>query len=109
MTDKEKHKAQKVWGGRFREDIHELVDEFNSSISFDRRLYAQEIEGSMAHCRMLAKQEIISDEDATQMIRALAEIKSGMDRNEYTFIGGKIPGRKGRRARGKATHGAKPQ
>jgi argininosuccinate lyase len=83
MTDKEKHKAQKVWGGRFREDIHELVDRFNSSISFDRRLYAQDIQGSMAHCRMLAKQEIISDEDATQMISALAEIKRGMDRNEF--------------------------
>ncbi len=83
MTDKEKHKAQKVWGGRFREDIHELVDRFNSSISFDRRLYAQEITGSIAHCRMLAKQEIISDEDATQMISALAEIKRGMDRNEF--------------------------
>ena len=76
--------AEKVWGGRFREDIHELVDRFNSSISFDRRLYAQEITGSIAHCRMLAKQEIISDEDATQMISALAEIKRGMDRNEYS-------------------------
>lgn len=74
--------AEKVWGGRFRENIHELVDRFNSSISFDRRLYAQDIEGSMAHCRMLAKQEIISDEDATQMISALGEIKRGMDRNE---------------------------
>jgi len=84
MTDKERHMAKKVWGGRFREDIHELVDRFNSSISFDRRLYAQEITGSIAHCRMLAKQEIISDEDATQMISALAEIKRGMDRNEFS-------------------------
>jgi len=84
MTDKERHMAEKVWGGRFREDIHELVDRFNSSIRFDRTLYAQDIKGSMAHCRMLAKQEITSDEDATQMISALAEIKRGMDRNEYS-------------------------
>jgi argininosuccinate lyase len=75
--------AKKVWGGRFREDINEVVDAFNSSISFDRRLYAQDIEGSKAHCRMLAKQGIIPDEEASMIIDALAEIKREIERGEF--------------------------
>lgn len=75
--------TKKVWGGRFREDINETVDAFNSSIGFDSRLYAQDIEGSTAHCRMLAKQGIISDDDAARIIDALAEIKREIDRGEF--------------------------
>jgi len=74
--------TKKVWGGRFKDNINELVDAFNSSIGFDRRLYAQDIEGSMAHCRMLAKQEIISEEEASLIISALADIKREMERDE---------------------------
>jgi len=74
--------TKKVWGGRFKESINELVDAFNSSIGFDRRLYAQDIEGSMAHCRMLAKQEIISEEEASLIVSALADIKREMERDE---------------------------
>lgn len=83
MTRKKHISRQKVWGGRFREDIDEMVESFNASFSFDRRLYAQDIEGSMAHCRMLAKQKIISDDDALKIIDALSEIKGGMDRGEF--------------------------
>ena len=75
--------AKKVWGGRFRENINELVDRFNSSIDFDRRLYSHDIEGSIAHCRMLAKQEIISEEDASSIVSELAEIKREMDRGKF--------------------------
>ena len=75
--------TKKVWGGRFKENINETVDAFNSSISFDSRLYAQDIKGSMAHCRMLAKQGIISDNDATRIVDALAEIKREIDRGEF--------------------------
>jgi len=74
--------TKKVWGGRFRENINEVVDAFNSSIAFDRRLYAQDIEGSVAHCRMLAKQGIIPDEEASMIIDALAEIKREIERGE---------------------------
>jgi len=59
-----------------------VVEKFNASISFDARLYAQDIEGSMAHCQMLAKQGIISEEEASQILGALAEIKREMDRGE---------------------------
>jgi argininosuccinate lyase len=75
--------TNKVWGGRFKENINELVDRFNASIKFDRRLYAQDIEGSMAHCRMLAKQKIISEDDGYGIINALAEIKREMDRGNF--------------------------
>ena len=74
--------VNKLWGGRFQKDMDETADSFNASISFDARLYAQDIEGSMAHCRMLAKQEIISDEEATQILDGLLEIKREMDRGE---------------------------
>ena len=75
--------AGKIWGGRFRENTNEMVDAFNSSIRFDRRLYAQDIEGSIAHCRMLAKQGIINEEEASRAIDALAEIKREMDRGGF--------------------------
>lgn len=78
MTDEK----SKVWGGRFQKGMDEVVEKFNASISFDARLYAQDIEGSMAHCRMLAKQGIISEEEASQILSALAEIKREMDRGE---------------------------
>ena len=74
--------VNKLWGGRFQKDMDKAADTFNASISFDARLYAQDIEGSMAHCRMLAKQEIISDEEATQILDGLLEIKREMDRGE---------------------------
>ncbi len=72
----------KVWGGRFQKGMDETVEKFNASIRFDARLYAQDIEGSMAHCRMLTKQGIISEEDSSQILSALAEIKREMDREE---------------------------
>ncbi len=71
--------TKKVWGGRFSQEPDALVNLFNASISFDRKLYAYDIEGSVAHCRMLAKQGIISDEDASSMVTALGEIKRELD------------------------------
>ena len=77
--------AQKVWGGRFREEADTIVNRFNSSIGVDRRLYVQDIEGSMAHCRMLAKQKIIPDKEAVRIIEALEEIKDELSRGEFPF------------------------
>jgi len=85
MTGTGFHGDNKVWGGRFREGTDEIVDRFNASIAFDRNLYSQDIAGSMAYCRMLAKQEIISQEEAKQIINALTEIKGEMDRGEFSF------------------------
>ena len=81
MTDDK----SKIWGGRFQKAMDEMVEKFNASISFDARLYAQDIEGSMAHCQMLAQQEIISEEEASQILGALGEIKREMDRGEFSL------------------------
>ena len=76
--------VNKLWGGRFQRDMDEAADSFNASIGFDIRLYAQDIKGSMAHCRMLAKQGIISEEEAAQILDGLLEIKREMDRGELS-------------------------
>jgi argininosuccinate lyase len=75
--------TKKVWGGRFKENINDVVDSFNSSIDFDKRLYNQDIEGSMAHCRMLSKQGIITEDEASGIINALAEIRREIERDEF--------------------------
>ena len=77
--------ARKMWGGRFRGGTDALVNKFNASIGFDQRLYVHDIEGSMAHCRMLGRQKIISDEEASMILEALGEIKRELDRGEFTF------------------------
>jgi argininosuccinate lyase len=77
--------AEKVWGGRFEDDLDEVVERFNASLPFDRRLYAQDIRGSIAHCRMLAKQGIISKEEASLMVTALEEIKKEIDQGARAF------------------------
>jgi argininosuccinate lyase len=66
--------AEKVWGGRFKERMDEALERFNASLPFDKRLYAQDIRGSKAHCRMLARQGIIAEEEASRMTEALSEI-----------------------------------
>ncbi len=74
--------AEKVWGGRFREDLDEGVERFNASLPFDGRLYAQDIRGSLAHCRMLAKQGILSAEEGSRIESALTEIKREIDQSD---------------------------
>ena len=69
----------KLWSGRFEKTSEKLAEEFNASLPFDIRLYKQDIEGSVAHCKMLAACGIISDSDAEIITDALAKIKSGIE------------------------------
>ena len=78
-------RGNRVWGGRFREETDEIFDRFNASLGFDKRLYSQDIRGSLAHCRMLAKQKIISRKEAKQILAALKEIKGEMDQGLFPF------------------------
>ena len=64
----------KLWGGRFTEGVNELVNTFNSSISIDSRMYKEDIEGSLAHVKMLGKQGIIPLEDSQKIVEGLREI-----------------------------------
>ena len=64
----------KLWGGRFSKATDGLVDDFNSSISFDKRLYEQDILGSIAHAKMLGEQGIIPEADARAIVEGLKDI-----------------------------------
>ena len=64
----------KLWGGRFTKQTDELVHNFNASISFDQKFYKQDIEGSIAHVTMLAKQNIITDAERDTIIEGLKGI-----------------------------------
>ncbi len=77
--------TKKLWGGRFKQDTDALVNRFNASIDFDRRLYAYDIQGSIAHCRMLAAQGIIRDEESTRIVEALGEVQRELDHGEISF------------------------
>jgi argininosuccinate lyase len=58
-----------LWGGRFTKSTDKAVADFNASIWFDRRLYKEDINGSIAHARMLAKQGILSKDDSRHSAR----------------------------------------
>lgn len=77
---------EKLWGGRFSAETDKLVDDFNSSIRFDKRMYKEDIEGSIAHAKMLGKQGIIPEEDAELIVKTLGEIKSDIERGKVSFL-----------------------
>lgn len=77
---------EKLWGGRFSAETDRAVDDFNSSIRFDKRMYKEDIEGSIAHADMLGKQGIISREDSLLIIQTLKEIKADIDAGKVDFL-----------------------
>ena len=68
-----------LWGGRFTKETNQLVYQFNASIPFDRRLYRQDIEGSIAHVTMLAKQEILTETECSEIVRGLKGILADIE------------------------------
>jgi argininosuccinate lyase len=72
--------AEKLWQGRFEQRTDKLVEEYTASIHFDFRLYRYDIEGSIAHCRMLAECGIISHDEASRIVQTLGEILRDMER-----------------------------
>jgi argininosuccinate lyase len=81
-------KKEKPWGGRFSKQTDKQVEAFTASIHFDKRLYRYDIEGSIAHATMLAKQGIISSGEGETINRALAEIKTDLDKGRFSFQAG---------------------
>ncbi len=75
----------KLWGGRFTKSTDSFTDHFHSSISFDQRLYKEDITGSIAHATMLGKQGIISNEDADLIQKTLKEILNDIEAGIVTF------------------------
>ena len=75
----------KLWGGRFGKETSSLVNDFNESISFDQRLYRQDIQGSMAHANMLARQGILTEEDNAAIQSGLAGILADIEAGNVEF------------------------
>lgn len=77
--------AEKPWQGRFEQPTNKQVEEYTASIHFDKRLFRYDIEGSIAHCRMLAEGGILSHEEASLIVAALGEILREIERGELHF------------------------
>ncbi|MCD7992629.1 MAG: argininosuccinate lyase [Clostridia bacterium] len=75
----------KLWGGRFTKETNQLVHNFNESLSFDQKFYRQDIRGSIAHVKMLAKQGILTEQDRDDIIRGLESILEDLDNGKLTI------------------------
>ena len=69
-----------LWGGRFTKETDQLVYNFNASISFDKKFYSQDIDGSMAHVKMLEKQGILTEEESNQILKGLEGILEDVEK-----------------------------
>lgn len=74
-----------LWSGRFTENVSEFTQRFGASLPVDKALYAQDIAGSKAHAKMLAKVGVISEEDAQQIAGGLDRVKADIESDDFTF------------------------
>ena len=75
--------SNQMWGGRFAAGPSAIMEEINASIGFDKKLYAQDIAGSIAHATMLAAQGIITAEDRDKIIAGLKQIESEIESGAF--------------------------
>ena len=78
-------KITKLWGGRFESGLSSISENISESISFDKILYKQDIQGSIAHVTMLSKQNIVTSSEANKIIKGLKTIEKEIDNNELEF------------------------
>ena len=76
---------KKLWGGRFKQSTDTLMETFSASISFDKRLYDCDVEGSIAHCKMLARCKIITTAESNKIIKGLKRILRECDEGRFKF------------------------
>lgn len=77
----------KLWGGRFETEESKLMEDFNSSLSFDKRLYKEDITGSIAHVKMLAKCNILTEEEKNKIIEGLSSILADIEEGKLIIEG----------------------
>ena len=77
--------SNKMWGGRFQSGPDAIMEEINASIDFDKRLWAQDIRGSLAHLAMLEAQKIIRGEDAQAIRQGLEAVRGEIESGAFTF------------------------
>jgi len=80
--------SDKPWNGRFAEKTDHSVEAFTASIAFDKRLYAYDIQGSVAHCKMLAHTGILTEDEATTLIEGLGHIKREIEHGDFAYDDG---------------------
>jgi len=78
--------TSKPWGGRFGAKTDRRIEEFTESISFDSRLFKQDIQGSIAHARMLAKIGLLAEGECQQVVRTLLEIQATIESGRFPFV-----------------------
>jgi argininosuccinate lyase len=76
---------KKPWGGRFKKDTHKIAERFSASIDFDKRLYREDIEGSVAHVKMLGECGIIPKNDADKIAKGLRQIEKEIESGKFPF------------------------
>ena len=74
-----------MWSGRFSAGASNLLDQFNASIMYDRKLYREDIEGSLAHAQMLAKQGILTQDELKQIQEGLAQVKEEIESGKFEW------------------------
>jgi argininosuccinate lyase len=93
MSDSEKNKINKpsapktnqAWGGRFNEPVDEFVARFTASVDFDQRFYRQDIQGSIAHAKMLCDANVLTADERDQIINGLQEIEAHIESGEFAW------------------------
>ena len=75
----------KAWSGRFTEPVSDLVKRYTASVFFDQRMAAQDIRGSLAHAKMLARQGIIGAQDLADIERGMAQIMAEIERGDFAW------------------------
>ena len=77
--------CKKPWGGRFKKKTNKLMEKFSESISYDKRLYEQDIQGSIAHANMLGKTGIINKAEYEEIVKGLKSIKNEIESGKFQF------------------------
>ncbi len=77
--------SDKAWGGRFEKELDAIAASFSASVDVDGRLWPQDIDGSIAHVRMLAQQKILSGQDADKIVAGLETIRASIERGEFEW------------------------
>src|SRR6056297_159562 len=86
MKDREAMtKEKKLWGGRFEQGTAPLVEEYTCSVDYDQKLYRQDIAGSKAHAAMLARQGVLTDDEAVQIIEGLSKVAEEIESGQFTW------------------------
>lgn len=85
MTDSKNISANSMWGGHYSKGPAETMARINASIDVDKALYRQDIAGSIAHCRMLAAQNILPQKDTDSILKGLEQVKSEIESGNFTY------------------------